>query len=199
MAGMEDGLFPGFMSMMSGDDSDDMEEERRLCYVGITRAKERLVMTAAKRRMLRGEMQYSSASRFIKEIPSKLFDNHSPSMYELGFAGKKQETFTPRYSGKTVATSYGSSYSNSSGNTSTSSYGSTSVSSYGSAYSSVRKSGVIKSAPSYKEGDRVSHRKFGEGTVISINDGGRDFEVSVNFDGVGVKKMFASFAKLEKL
>ncbi len=171
MAGMEDGLFPGFMSMMSGDDSDDMEEERRLCYVGITRAKEHLVMTAAKRRMLRGEMQYSSASRFIKEIPAKLFDNHSPSMYELGFAGKKEESFTPRQPARSVATAYGS----------------------------VKKAGVNKQMPAYNEGDRVSHRKFGEGTVVSISDGGRDYEVSVKFDTVGVKKMFASFAKLEKL
>ncbi|MCR4781398.1 MAG: DNA helicase PcrA [Lachnospiraceae bacterium] len=198
MAGMEDGLFPGFMSMMAGDDSEDMEEERRLCYVGITRAKERLVMTAAKKRMLRGEIQYSSASRFIKEIPNNLLDNNSPSMYELGFAGRKEDTFSPKKPARSIATSYGSSgssYQNSYSSTSSSIYGARKPSMASGSYGS----GVQKKLPAYIVGDKVKHRKFGEGVVSDILDKGRDYEVTVLFDTAGPKKMFASFAKLEKI
>jgi DNA helicase-2/ATP-dependent DNA helicase PcrA len=199
MAGMEDGLFPGFMSMMAGDDSEDMEEERRLCYVGITRAKQRLVMTAAKKRMLRGEIQYSSASRFIKEIPNKLLDDHSPSMYELGFAGKKEDSFSPKKPLRSVSTSYGSSassYSSSSySNTATSIYGAKKPAFASGSYGT----GVQKKLPDYVVGDRIKHRKFGEGVVSDILDKGRDYEVTVLFDTAGPKKMFASFAKLEKI
>ena len=120
LAGMEDGIFPSYMTIV-GDDPQDMEEERRLCYVGITRAMKELTLSAAQQRMIRGETQYNKVSRFIREIPRELVE------------------------------------------------------------------------------DTVRHIKFGTGTVQAIVDGGKDYEVTVDFDKVGTKKMFASFAKLKKI
>lgn len=76
LAGMEDGLFPSYMSI-SGDDPEELEEERRLCYVGVTRAEEKLTLTCARMRLVRGERQYNSMSRFIKEMPSALLIQES--------------------------------------------------------------------------------------------------------------------------
>ena len=168
MAGMEDGLFPGYMTIMS-DDHDEMEEERRLCYVGITRAKERLTLTYARRRMVRGEMQYGSVSRFVKEIPAELWRRGSSTPYEMGLLKEKESPAT--HHAKAVNTSYSS------------------LSGFGTK--------TVKTLPAYKEGDRVRHRKFGEGTVSLIKEGSKDYEVTVDFDDAGVKKMFASFARLE--
>lgn len=167
MAGMEDGLFPGYMTIMSND-AEEMEEERRLCYVGITRAKKRLTLTYARRRMIRGEMQYGSVSRFIKEIPEDLWRKGSQTPYEMGLVRKKQ---SQAVYAKAVNTNY--------------------LSSQGFGTKTVKK------LPAYKEGDRVRHRKFGDGTVSLIKEGNKDYEVTVDFDNYGVKKMFASFAKLE--
>lgn len=168
MAGMEDGLFPGYMTIMS-DDHDEMEEERRLCYVGITRAKERLTLTYARRRMVRGEMQYGSVSRFVKEIPAELWRRGSSTPYEMGLLKEKESPAA--HHAKAVNTSYSS------------------LSGFGTK--------TVKTLPAYKEGDRVRHRKFGEGTVSLIKEGSKDYEVTVDFDNAGVKKMFASFARLE--
>jgi DNA helicase-2/ATP-dependent DNA helicase PcrA len=152
-------------------------------------------MTAAKKRMLRGEIQYSSASRFIKEIPNKLLDDHSPSMYELGFAGKKEDAFSPKKPLRSVSTSYGSA-----GSTSYSSSGSTIYGAKKPAFASGSYgTSIQKKLPDYAVGDRIKHRKFGEGVVSDILDKGRDYEVTVLFDTAGPKKMFASFAKLEKI
>ncbi len=172
MVGMEEGVFPGFMSMMSGDD-DEIEEERRLCYVGITRARERLYLSAADRRMMRGQQQYSRPSRFVEEISEEYID------------GEK----------KTKKSSYESGYN------SKSSAGSSARDSY--KKNNPYKLNDFKVKPmtslSYAEGDRVKHIKFGVGTVQEIVKGGKDFEVAVDFDRVGRKKMFASFAKLKKI
>lgn len=95
LAGMEDGLFPSYMTVTS-DDREDMEEERRLCYVGITRAEQKLTMTSAMRRMVRGETQYNKVSRFMKEIPLELLDNgnRSSKMFEERQEIPKQTAYT---------------------------------------------------------------------------------------------------------
>lgn len=184
MAGMEDGMFPSFMTI-TDEDSNELEEERRLCYVGITRAKEQLTMTAAKTRMVRGEWQYGAISRFVKELPTEIVDGNlwegksrefaSTPFDEApkSFAQRKKEVTKP-----TAASSYAAKLKEMKAKTAGTK--------------------IEKNALSYSEGDRVNHQKFGQGTVVKIADGGRDFEVTVEFDRVGVKKMFASFAKLQK-
>ena len=167
MCGMEDGLFPSYMTIVS-DDPDEIEEERRLCYVGITRAKKKLTMTCARSRMVRGSTQYNRPSRFVSEI--------SPALFDKGRVPEKvkPELHIPKstvYSKKQTADN---------------------IISYGKAFE-VRKA----SALDYTVGDTVKHIKFGTGVVINIVDGGKDYEVTVDFEKSGVKKMFASFAKLK--
>ncbi len=183
LAGMEEGLFPGYASINS-DDPMAIEEERRLCYVGITRAKEELTLTAAKERMVNGETRRSAVSRFIKEIPKELFDTETypePSYREPPVSREAEAAFSER----PPAFSPG--------------FKKKSLHSYSSLSSVKKGSEMEKKKPDYSEGDRVLHFKLGEGTVVSIADGGRDFEVTVNFDSVGVRKMFALFAKLKKI
>ena len=178
MAGMEDGLFPSYMTIAS-DDEDELEEERRLCYVGITRAMDELTLTYAKSRMVRGEMQFNAPSRFIKEMPALMLDNKLP--------GSRKYEDSESFSG---TRGYGSA----------SGYGSTVKPFLMKADAMTKGKDIIKSdGLEYSVGDRVSHIKFGVGEVVSIVDGGRDFEVTVNFEKYGVKKMFAAFAKLKKV
>jgi DNA helicase-2/ATP-dependent DNA helicase PcrA len=175
LSGMEDGLFPGMMSVLA-DDPMEMEEERRLCYVGITRAQETLHLSAARRRMVRGESRFSKVSRFVEEIPKDLMDFGKP-----GELGARKSNGTSGYSGANT-------------------------------FAAPRKPSVFakpyQSKPipmnsavtiDYEVGDTVKHIKFGQGVVTEIRPGGRDYEVTVDFVKVGVKKMFASFAKLKKL
>ena len=172
LAGMEDGIFPSYMTI-TADDPTEIEEERRLCYVGITRAKKELAMTCARRRMIRGETQYNKMSRFLKEVP--------PQLLSTGKIVEKEELELPKQNAYVQAKQ---------------SFQakpfmiSKSVQQFG-----------VKSGEglSYGVGDRVRHMKFGEGTVTAITEGGRDYEVSVDFDSAGTKKMFASFAKLQKV
>ena len=174
LAGMEDGLFPSYMTVTS-DDREDMEEERRLCYVGITRAEQKLTMTSAMRRMVRGETQYNKVSRFMKEIPLELLDNGNRSlkMFEERQEIPKQTAYTQaKQTFKAKAFSA----------------------------AAPKQFAVSKEKGlDYGVGDRVRHMKFGEGIVTQITEGGRDFEVTVEFDTVGVKKMFAGFVRLIKL
>ena len=172
LAGMEDGIFPSYMTI-TADDPTEIEEERRLCYVGITRAKKELAMTCARRRMIRGETQYNKMSRFLKEVP--------PQLLSTGKIVEKEELELPKQNA------------------------------YVQAKQSFQAKPFMISKPvqqfgvksgeglSYGVGDRVRHMKFGEGTVTAITEGGRDYEVSVDFDSAGTKKMFASFAKLQKV
>ncbi len=182
LSGLEDGLFPSFMSVAS-DDPGDIEEERRLCYVGITRAKQTLVMTAARMRMVNGETRYCKTSRFLEEVPEELLE---ASRLEPRLSGKMSNRDSGTTSG--VRSTFGSGTSLGSGG----SFGG-SVPAFGKSFT-VEKSKTLD----YQAGDRVRHVKFGLGTVTEIKDGARDFEVSVDFDSVGVKRMYASFAKLQK-
>ena len=174
LSGMEDGLFPSYMSITSDDAEAELAEERRLCYVGITRAKEHLTITGARMRMQRGETQYHKISRFVKEIPEEvlsgstwepksrdsfLIEEPRPKRTSL----KKQPVAAQTYQARDFGTK------------------------------------IQKQPLDYGVGDRVRHMKFGVGTVAAINDGGRDYEVAVDFDTAGRKRMFASFAKLKKV
>ena len=168
LGGMEEGVFPGFGAMMSGDES-EIEEERRLCYVGITRATERLFLSAAKRRMLRGQTQYNRRSRFIDEIPGQYLDTEQRVSEQRVVKNTERPA---KYQ-----------------------YGAKAGKPYNLSDFKVKPVGELD----YQVGDRVKHIKFGVGTVQEITKGGRDFEVAVEFDRVGRKKMFASFAKLKKV
>lgn len=178
LAGMEDGLFPSYMTI-TADDPEEVEEERRLCYVGITRAEKELTLTCARRRMIRGETQYNKMSRFLKEIPMELLstgaaftkDKEEPEVKVSAYMQAKQAFKAKPFGGSTP-------------------YSQSPAKSFG------KPSGK---GLDYKTGDRVRHIKFGEGTVTAIIEGGRDYEVTVAFDTAGTKKMFAAFAKLEKI
>ena len=167
LAGMEDGIFPSYMTIVS-EDPTDLEEERRLCYVGITRAMRQLTITSARSRMIRGETQYNKVSRFIQEIPRELVQVGSmikPKVQELpkqtAYIQAKQAFQAKAFEPKQYK---------------------------------VTKADKLE----YGVGDRVKHIKFGAGTVENIVEGGKDYEVTVNFDRAGVKKMFAAFAKLKR-
>ena len=173
MVGMEDGVFPSYISISSEDES-ELEEERRLCYVGITRARTNLFLTSAKQRMVRGEIHYNRVSRFVDDIPEEFMAEN-----ERAKIPQKEKKELPE-------TKAHAAYRQMRENFKTKIMAQQQF--------EVKKSDGL----SYNVGDRVRHIKFGNGTVMNIAEGGRDYEVTVNFDRVGVKKMFASFAKLVK-
>ncbi len=173
MPGMEDGLFPSYMTI-SSEDPGDLEEERRLCYVGITRARRHLVLTCARQRMNRGETQYHRASMFLEEIPKELLtygnvlkpkkeEKQEPLPKPISHFAQAKEIFQSK------------------------------------AFDMSQFKVTKQDKLDYAEGDTVTHIKFGKGVVQHIADGGRDFEVTVDFEKYGVKKMFAGFAKLKKV
>ena len=172
MVGMEDGIFPSHMTISYGDDG-ELEEERRLCYVGITRAMKDLTLTCAQQRMIRGETQYNKVSRFVREIPRELVDLGHTIQEKKPKAEDLIPTPTKYSKMKEILQSRN----------------------YKPREFKVTKSGSLD----YEVGDTVRHIKFGVGIVKEIVEGGRDYEVTVEFDKVGVKKMFASFAKLKKI
>ena len=200
LAGLEDGLFPSYMSIMSDNSQAEIEEERRLAYVGITRAKKNLTITSARVRMVRGQTQYGKVSRFVREIPPELLSGkiYEPKTKEEPI---EQSTFQKaRKAFRTVPSYGGSGYGKEVGE----GYGSTFHSSKATkpVYTKVenqRDFGSAGGTLSYQVGDRVRHIKFGDGEVMAIVSGGRDYEVTVDFDKAGTKKMFASFAKLKKV
>ena len=200
LSGMEDGLFPGYMTIKT-DDPEDMEEERRLAYVGITRAKKELTLSCARMRMVRGETQYNPISRFVREIPTALLDNTVPGTKRAsevygrpgvmdmpesvpgGHEGGRQRAIVrPRVTPKTdkpfIAQGIGSL----------------------NQIAGIQKG--IQDAPvgelDYGVDDRVRHVKYGEGTVKNIVKEPRDYKVTVEFDTAGQKIMYASFAKLKR-
>lgn len=259
MTGLEDGLFPSYMTIMS-DDPTEVEEERRLCYVGITRAQKELNISAAKTRMIHGETQMNKVSRFVKEIPENLLEveNHSYGSKKsaLSFggedSGESQGRFDFRANAKAALSRYGSgtttygqgnkkvaiSGQKGIGSTYATNYSRTPTS-YGTgnfaqpnkkvgfgkefpmdifdlkkpaktatSYSmpSKKAAGTVKPSGQaaggtglgYQVGDTVSHVKFGTGQVLAIEDGMRDYMVTVQFEEFGTKKMLAGFAKLKK-
>ncbi len=170
LAGMEDGIFPSYMSIAADNPREEIEEERRLCYVGITRAMRKLTMSAARMRMIRGENQFNAVSRFMKEIPKDYLEHGCEVRKEKTEEMPKDDSY--REMKRTFMEKP----------------------------KAVQQFTVTKAASlDYGVGDRVRHMKFGEGTVADITEGGRDYEVAVDFDSFGRKKMFASFAKLKKV
>ena len=176
MVGMEEGLFPSLMSILSDNPVDEIEEERRLCYVGITRAKKELLMTAARQRMQRGEVQYNMISRFVKEIPEEYLENKTENPGQRAREAKEQRINQRKQAMLEARRSL---------------------------RAKPIQSNIVTATKAshldYGVGDRVKHIRFGEGTVLEITEGAKDYEVRVNFDTAGVKKLFASFAKLQKV
>lgn len=202
ICGMEERVFPSGMALNS-DDPDAIEEERRLCYVGITRAMKKLYLSAAKERMMHGNRVYSDVSRFIREIPPLLFE-HEADM--INMARRRQQESVDRYnrgldggSGCLDASYSGTSsggirnYGRSNPYNAYKAKQPASQPAFGKAFVVA---GSVK--PDYSVGDRVRHIKFGSGTVEQLEKGDKDYEVTVNFDRCGIRKMYASFAKLKK-
>ena len=198
LAGMEDGLFPGYMSINAGD-REELEEERRLCYVGITRAEQELTLTSARRRMVHGETQYNPMSRFVKEIPRELLDTGNKKFTQETEMPAQQNTYArarEAFRAQAFAGALG-------GMTPAKNQGAGKSLTGSQALASLQKGSQLAAGGNgplgYEVGDRVRHVKFGEGTVTDIKEGGRDHEVTIEFDSVGTRKMFAKFAKLVKV
>ncbi|MCR5282699.1 MAG: UvrD-helicase domain-containing protein [Lachnospiraceae bacterium] len=217
LAGMEDGVFPGYMTI-SGGDREEMEEERRLAYVAITRAREELTISCAKARMLRGNTQYNPVSRFVREIPPQLMDNRIPKSRNP-FADEQEDTLPfdrpfgdyPVRKESTKPSIFKTPYSTPGGRTlpkarpfalpkpavtpvkakpflAKADAGAKQTSAAGAGFASIK----------YGVGDQVRHQKFGIGVVKAMEPGPRDTKVTVDFEEYGTKIMYAAFAKLEK-
>ena len=178
ICGMEETIFPG-ASAVFGDDPSELEEERRLCYVGITRAMKKLTLTSANQRMRNGEMNFNRPSRFINEIPRHLVKQ------TYGAVLKPETESKPTEFSRTKASLYTKNRKNPFANNPYIQKGMGSASPAG--------------APDYQVGDRVSHTKFGQGIVRSLIKLTNDYEVVIEFDGFGQRKLRSSFAKLTKL
>ena len=232
LAGMEDGVFPSYMSIMD-QEGEEVEEERRLAYVGITRAKEDLTLTAAKARMVRGETQYNPVSRFLKEIPQELLDNRVPSNTSKNYVEYEEDSYERNaFRRKPYQTGGGGSVISMSFGSEESRGGALSSDGEASGYRTITKpkavvkpketraevkpfiaqgtamfgaQGITKGIqapgekPDYDVGDKVSHIKFGVGTVKALEKGNRDYQVTVEFENYGQKILLAAFAKLKKL
>ena len=196
LVGLEEGIFPGYKSI---GEENALQEERRLFYVGITRAKEHLYLTCAKRRTIFGSTSYNAISRFVKEIPKDLLDGYEDVIEE-----KKQETFEDsKYEWK---------YGNNTSKVKTYNLNDENYEikkkvplntqfQYRTAESFLSSLNKNKEKDfdisKYKEGQRVYHKKFGEGTINKIEEEGEDYKVDINFDKVGHKRLMAKFAGLE--
>lgn len=210
LSGMEDGIFPSYMTITS-DDPSAIEEERRLAYVGITRAKEELTLSCARQRMIRGETQYNPVSRFVREVPQELLDEkppvfrRPPELEEFQESQEMRERFRSAPYGGNFGTAAASDFRpravvkpkrTAEENKPFIARGLDSLS----GVSGLSRGGQGKAAAlEYTEGDRVRHMKYGEGTVMKIEDGPRDYQVTVDFDQAGTKIMYAAFAKLKRV
>ncbi|WP_312104905.1 UvrD-helicase domain-containing protein [Lachnoclostridium sp.] len=229
LCGMEDGIFPSYMSINAENPELEIEEERRLCYVGITRAMKQLYLSAARQRMMRGETQFNRPSRFINEIPRYLLTIQSAQ--NKGYLAKDSygespiRNASPNFSTQSRGmfdsdNSYvkaSSSFNDSMFDKATPSmHGTTGINSMPSFSSQTKTTrgfqpSVGGTLPTknfgnsnlgtlaYGVGDTVAHIKFGQGVVTNLTKGGRDYEVTVDFGEQGIKKMLSSFAKLEKI
>jgi DNA helicase II / ATP-dependent DNA helicase PcrA len=175
IAGMEEGLFPHSRSA-AAEDADELEEERRLCYVGMTRAQSRLILTGAARRRVFGEYQSTDPSRFLDEIPGELIERITPA-YSSGsqgnFAHAHYEFRTNPYGRKGKSPKFreeAATYS----------------------YEDEDQS----AGAGLRAGMRVRHAQFGVGTVLSVEEHTDDLKITVRFNSVGQKKLLAKFAKL---
>lgn len=171
LCGMEDGIFPSSMTINSGD-TEDMEEERRLCYVGITRAMKKLYLSCTRQRMMHGSSSRNPISRFVKEIPTELIDvgGYRTPLSQPVMPKREDANVSPIFKTDAAKPTFGKTF-------------------------TVNRAFSLN----YGVGDTVEHVKFGQGVVTEIINGGKDYEVTVDFEKYGIKRMFASFAKLQKL
>lgn len=215
LVGMEEGIFPGYKSI---GEPKELEEERRLCYVGITRAKEHLFLTCARQRTIFGSTSCNAVSRFVKEIPSTMlegydqiednrFNNYNENEIDWKY-GSKSDMPSNRYSSTKREYEYESSYSRAA-------YGIVAEPSSAYGISSNKSTYQFRSADSfleslnnkkqnndvdlseYKAGVKVFHKKFGEGMINSVETEGEDLKVDIEFEKVGHKRLMAKFAGLE--
>jgi DNA helicase-2/ATP-dependent DNA helicase PcrA len=170
VVGMDDGIFP---SARSFDSEDDMEEERRLAYVAITRAKKRLYLTNARQRMLFGQTQHNVTSRFMKEIGSELVEKHDNAAAMKNRLAQEEKTVTAVHSA-TLQQQLARNKMHAG-------------------------SAAVKESVTYTAGEKVLHNVFGEGTILSVKPMSNDSMLEIAFDKVGTKKIMANFAKLKKL
>lgn len=190
IAGMEDGIFPGMMSIVA-DERDELEEERRLCYVGMTRAMQDLTLCCAKCRMQRGEIQYNAVSRFVKEIPMELLDNKPQVRRTRDFDDYGEDNgFASSFKPKAIARAK---------QTERMPQMAKEVKALNQVSGLAKGSDMNLGELDYAVGDRVRHIKFGDGTVTKIDREPRDYKVTVDFDTAGTRIMYAIFSKLKKI
>lgn len=203
LVGMEEGIFPGYKSI---GEPKELEEERRLCYVGITRAKEHLFLTCSKQRTIFGSTSCNQVSRFLREIPSDLLDGYDDAL------GEKQENNSNIFGDSKYSWTYGS---KDNGNIKTYKIdknepkvaaASSSTNSNGFMFRTAesflnnltkKSAGANVDLSKYKEGVRIYHKKFGEGVISNVEPEGDDLKVDIQFDKVGHKRLMAKFANLE--
>lgn len=196
LTGMEEGIFPGFRSISSGR-TEDMEEERRLCYVGMTRAKQQLILTAARKRMVAGDYKTSRISRFVEEVPSDLLEEDRSRDTLSGFFEDERESpvdgedepMNGAFTGN--STNY---YRSFVFQPKTKGFSNTKTPGFGKAFPMEK-----SKKPDFAPGDRVRHIKYGNGTIIEVKEGVKDYEISVDFDHAGVRKLLGAFANLKKI
>ena len=202
LVGMEEGIFPGYKTI---GEPQELEEERRLCYVGITRAKENLIMTCAKKRTIFGSTSCNAMSRFLKEIPSSMLDGmdeiekEQSSRYSSNYGDSKYEW---TYGGRGGENAYSvplTSYKDSSRATASSGYQFRSADSFLQSLNKTPKKTETGDLSSYKAGVKVFHKKFGEGVINSVEAEGDDLKVDITFDKAGHKRLMANFAGLQIL
>jgi DNA helicase-2/ATP-dependent DNA helicase PcrA len=197
IVGVEEGLFPGNQVMY---DPTEIEEERRLCYVGITRAKEKLYITNARSRMIYGNTNLTRPSRFILEIPEELTESNLKEPQQSSYGGFSSSSARGSYYGG--SRTYGSSSTDSptsrysGGNSNTKASGGFSRGGFSGAPSKAEASA---SSVNFAVGDRVEHKTFGQGLIISAKAVGGDMILEIAFDDVGTKKIMAKMAKLKKI
>lgn len=203
LVGMEEGIFPGYKSI---GEPKELEEERRLCYVGITRAKEHLFLTCSKQRTIFGSTSCNQVSRFLREIPSDLLDGYDDAL------GERQENNSNIFGDSKYSWTYGS---KDNGNIKTYkidknepkvAVASSSTNSNGFMFRTAesflnnltkKSSGANVDLSQYKAGVRIYHKKFGEGVISNVEPEGDDLKVDIQFDKVGHKRLMAKFANLE--
>ena len=203
LVGMEEGIFPGYKSI---GEPKELEEERRLCYVGITRAKEHLFLTCSKQRTIFGSTSCNQVSRFLREIPSDLLDGYDDAL------GEKQENNSNIFGDSKYSWTYGSKDNGNiktykiDKNESKVAAASSSTNSNGFMFRTAesflnnltkKSSGTNVDLSKYKEGVRIYHKKFGEGVISNVEPEGDDLKVDIQFDKVGHKRLMAKFANLE--
>lgn len=190
LCGMEDGIFPGYMSINAENPEAEIEEERRLCYVGITRAMKYLSLSAARQRMTRGETQFNKPSRFVNEIPRYLLKVSAPVQKKYSFSETGSRNSSFRDAAFLDAGSRDTSFRDKGCKDSDFRFDLPGPKQF---------AGSKLGSLDYGVGDTVKHIKFGVGIVTNITMGGKDYEVTVDFPKFGTKKLLSSFANLIRI